>query len=571
MGEGTATDGQLNGDVHHEESVDKYSSSCELGNTDDDVAYNSSRTYAALKTEIDADEMEETTEMDVKDLPKKTRNVSTSSNYTRIYKRRWVMLGIFCLLSLSNAFQWIQFAVIGNVLVEYYDVGYLAIDWTSMIYMLVYIPLIFPATWLLERAGLKVIGILAASLNCAGSWFRYAGSVPHMFGMAFAGQTICSVGQIFILGMPAHVAATWFGANEVSTACAIGVFGNQLGVALGFVLPPILVPKDGDNKKDMHNMFLGTAIITSIILILILAVYQPQPPMPPSKAKYDSQKSSEGRSYKESIIALFKNVPFVLLLITYGINVGTFYAISTLLNQVILSEFPSQEVMVGIIGLTLVITGMAGSVVTGFWLDRTRSYRGTTLGVYILSLLGMACFTFTLKLGEIWVVFGVTAFLGFFMTGYLPLGFEFAAELTFPEPEGTSSGLLNASAQTFGIAFTLIMGVLVNKLSSLVGNIFLCVALLVGTVITAFIKAELRRQNAEKEEFEDPGEPEKNPLARARISSVKFEGIEDEDEDEDVETEMRKDDGDDDAIVISAGEEDRLNNVTETEQKNTPT
>ena len=33
------------------------------------------------------------------------------------------------------------------------------------------------------------------------------------------------------------------------------------------------------------------------------------------------------------------------------------------------------------------------------------------------------------------------------MTGYLPLGFEFAAEITFPESEGTSSGLLNASAQ----------------------------------------------------------------------------------------------------------------------------
>ena len=35
----------------------------------------------------------------------------------------------------------------------------------------------------------------------------------------------------------------------------------------------------------------------------------------------------------------------------------------------------------------------------------------------------------------------------FFMTGYLPVGFEFAAEITYPEPEGTSSGLLNASAQ----------------------------------------------------------------------------------------------------------------------------
>ena len=35
----------------------------------------------------------------------------------------------------------------------------------------------------------------------------------------------------------------------------------------------------------------------------------------------------------------------------------------------------------------------------------------------------------------------------FFMTGYLPIGFEFAAELTFPAAEGTMSGLLNASAQ----------------------------------------------------------------------------------------------------------------------------
>ena len=33
------------------------------------------------------------------------------------------------------------------------------------------------------------------------------------------------------------------------------------------------------------------------------------------------------------------------------------------------------------------------------------------------------------------------------MTGYLPVGFEFAAEITYPESEGTSSGLLNASAK----------------------------------------------------------------------------------------------------------------------------
>lgn len=33
------------------------------------------------------------------------------------------------------------------------------------------------------------------------------------------------------------------------------------------------------------------------------------------------------------------------------------------------------------------------------------------------------------------------------MTGYLPIGFEFAAEITYPESEATSSGFLNVSAQ----------------------------------------------------------------------------------------------------------------------------
>ncbi|MEQ2189007.1 Feline leukemia virus subgroup C receptor- protein 2, partial [Goodea atripinnis] len=73
----------------------------------------------------------------------------------------------------------------------------------------------------------------------------------------------------------------------------------------------------------------------------------------------------------------------------------------------------------------------------------------------------------------------------FFMTGYLPLGFEFAAELTYPESEGTSSGLLNCSAQVFGIIFTICQGKIIDKFNTLAGNIFLCVFLLVGSIMTA--------------------------------------------------------------------------------------
>lgn len=90
----------------------------------------------------------------------------------------------------------------------------------------------------------------------------------------------------------------------------------------------------------------------------------------------------------------------------------------------------------------------------------------------------------------------------FFMTGYLPVGFEFAAELTYPEPEVTSAGLLNASAQLFGIIFTILGGWLLDHFGddseSLVCNGTMSAALLVGSLLTLPIRAELKRQKANK-------------------------------------------------------------------------
>ena len=86
------------------------------------------------------------------------------------------------------------------------------------------------------------------------------------------------------------------------------------------------------------------------------------------------------------------------------------------------------------------------------------------------------------------------------MTGYLPVGFEFAAELTYPEPEVTSSGLLNASAQVFGIVFTIIGGWLLNSYGDLVCNGSLSAALFFGAALSLFIRSDLKRQRANQME-----------------------------------------------------------------------
>uniref|UniRef100_A0A8C6T3C3 Feline leukemia virus subgroup C cellular receptor family, member 2a n=1 Tax=Neogobius melanostomus TaxID=47308 RepID=A0A8C6T3C3_9GOBI len=180
--------------------------------------------------------------------------------------------------------------------------------------------------------------------------------------------------------------------------------------------------------------------------------------------------------------ARHKLKPEVLILMR--LNVGCFYSISTLLNRMIIEYYPGEEVNAGRIGLTIVIAGMVGSLICGIWLDKTKTYKQTSLAVYIFTLIGMLVFAFTLNIGHLWVVFVTGGVLGFFMTGYLPLGFEFAVELTFPESEGTSSGLLNCSAQIFGIIFTISQGKIIDKWGTFAGNMFLAVFLLIGTAMT---------------------------------------------------------------------------------------
>uniref|UniRef100_H2Z1Z4 Choline/ethanolamine transporter FLVCR1 n=1 Tax=Ciona savignyi TaxID=51511 RepID=H2Z1Z4_CIOSA len=430
---------------------------------------------------------------------------SADEPQTKLYKRRFFILGIFCIYSMSSAFQWIEYAIITDIILKYYKgTSSLAVVWTSMIYMLSYIPLMFVATWMLDNWGLRKILLVGSSLNAVGSLVKIGSVAPNLFAVSFLGQTIAACAQSFILEIPPKIASVYFGPSEVSTATAVGVFGNQLGVALGFLLPPIIVP-DGTEEEiasGLRILFISSAVVCTVVVFLVFLIIKDEPPISPSKARaisiaaesFHHAKHSSLGNYKRSIRVLMKDVPYLLLLITYGINTGTYYAISTLLNPIIL--YFHEVNIVGEIGLTMIVAGLAGSVICGVFLDKTKLFKTTTVGIYVLSLVFMVVFIFTLPVQMLWLDYLTIGVLGFFMTGYLPIGFEFAAEITFPESEATSSGLLNVSAQFFGILFTLSAEQILNGHGVQAANIFMCVALVVGTIMTVLIKSDLKRQRA---------------------------------------------------------------------------
>ncbi|CAF1300256.1 unnamed protein product [Rotaria sp. Silwood1] len=424
-----------------------------------------------------------------------------TSRVYKVYPRRFGILVIFCICSLSSSFQWIEYVIIQNIIVRYYNESLPesyeaknnAVTWTSLLYMVTYIPLMFPAMWLLDRHGLKITCSTGAFLNGLGAFIKCFSVGTNRWWIAFTGQIICACAQSFTLGVPPYIAATWFSSNSVST----------VGIALGFLIPSRLIPDVEDLDligQRLRILYYLVAFICISCFIAMIIVFQRLPPTPPSRAQEIAQHSSE-QNYAQTLKRLLTNRWFLLLLLAYGLNTGAFYSISTLLNPVYMWYFDKKtehaSKYAGTIGMLLVIGGIFGSLIGGYILDKSKAYKTVTFGVYVLSFLSMALFTATIHLHE-YVAFVTMIIVGFFMTGYLPIGFEYGVEITYPENEAISSSLLNVSAQVFGLCITQLQEYLIFKKEKiLASNIMLCGALIVGAVITMLIRSPLRRQNAQ--------------------------------------------------------------------------
>ncbi|CAF4421643.1 unnamed protein product [Rotaria socialis] len=343
--------------------------------------------------------------------------IDTTKVY-KVYPRRFGILAIFCICSLSSGFQWIQYVIIQNIIVRYYNESLPdsfeaknnAVTWTSLSYMVTYIPLMFPAMWLLDRYGLKITCSTGAFLNSLGAIIKCFSVARDRWWVAFSGQLVCACAQSFTLGIPPYLAASWFGSRSVSTVTAIAVFGNQ-------------------------------------------AIFRRFPPTPPSKAQELALQNTE-QNYGQTLKRLLFNRWFLLLLLSYGLNTGTFYSISTLLNPIYMWYFDKKTA-------------------------QASQYAGTIGMLLVIGADGLFCSRF-------------------FMTGYLPVGFEYGVEITYPENEAISSSLLNVSAQIFGLCITQLQEFLIFKQAKILeSNIMLCIVLVVGAIITLLIRSPLRRQNAQ--------------------------------------------------------------------------
>lgn len=87
--------------------------------------------------------------------------------------------------------------------------------------MLCYIPLVFPAMFLLDKKGLKLSIVLGALLTTIGAIIKCFAVRSELFLVAIIGQTFCAIAQAFTLSVPARLSALWFGPTQIALATSV--------------------------------------------------------------------------------------------------------------------------------------------------------------------------------------------------------------------------------------------------------------------------------------------------------------------------------------------------------------
>ena len=156
-----------------------------------------------------------------------------------VYGYRWIVLAVFMAVNLTIQMLWISFAPITGNAAQFYAVGDLEIGALAMVFMLAFIPLSIPVSWLIDTYGFRLAVNIGVVLMGICGILR--GLVGANYGLVLLTTIGIAIAQPFLLNAWTKVPANWFSIEERATAVGLVTLSNLVGTAIGMVLTPILI------------------------------------------------------------------------------------------------------------------------------------------------------------------------------------------------------------------------------------------------------------------------------------------------------------------------------------------
>jgi MFS family permease len=391
----------------------------------------------------------------------------------RLYPYRWVVLAVFMFVNMMVQLLWISYSPVTGDAASYFHVSDLKIGMLAMVFMLAFLPISIPASWAIDTLGFrKAVGFGAIMM----------GVFSLLRGLAGANYTLVllctigiAIGQPFLMNSWTTVPARWFDKGFRATAVGLVTLSSLLGIAISMVLTPILF--EAFQSLATVQLVYGAVAAAAAILFVILA--RNDPPTPPC-----SESETVRALVLDGIKNLVKSKMFWLLAFIQFMGMAIFNGITTWIEPIVrLRKFGSTEA--GYFGAMMLIGGVIGAIVLPAFSDKEhkrKKYLFIGIATAIPFLIGLAFLnSFAMLLAS---SFG----LGFFLTSANPIIMQFATEVTYPTPEGTSNGILQLCGQ-ISVVFVYLMEAMKTSEGSFTPSMILAAGLLVGCVtITAFLK-----------------------------------------------------------------------------------
>ncbi len=393
----------------------------------------------------------------------------------KVYGYRWAVLLAFMFVVATNQMSWITFAPITNTAAKYYGVSVMSIGLLSMSFMLVYILVSIPASWVIDTYGIKIAVGIGAILTAIFGLLR--GLPGFGFGLVLAAQIGIAVGQPFILNSVTKVAARWFPMEERATAVGIGTLAMYLGIIIGMVVTPMLTIHYGISK-----MLLTYGALALAAAVTFFAVVKEKPPTPPGPPEME-----ERALMFDGLKLALRTRDFLLLMVVFFVGLGAFNGITTWIEELVRPRgFTISQA--GMAGGMMVLFGVLGALLLPPISDRTRKRIPFIIAALIGATIGMVGLTFVKSYPLLLVS---SAVMGFFLLSAAPIGFQYGAEVAYPAPEGTTNGMLLLAGQISGVLFILGMGLLKSpKTGSMTTSMLGLIALMALAVALCFTMKE---------------------------------------------------------------------------------
>ena len=179
-----------------------------------------------------------------------------------------MVLFVFSLVTVAIQVQWLTFAPIAREARLFYGATALQIDLLSMSFMIIFLVMCIPASFVIDTWGIR-IGVGVGAL-LTGVFSISKALFADDFSLVLASQVGLAMAQPFIINASTKVAVQWFPVHERATAVGIATLSQFVGIIVVMVATPMLIHGGPSGEYDLTGMLrtYGAACVVAALFLL---------------------------------------------------------------------------------------------------------------------------------------------------------------------------------------------------------------------------------------------------------------------------------------------------------------